>query len=212
MQRLRKKRFDRVFMGGTMLLLSSLSLASVAFGAWTVGGDSYLLDGGSLQVAPILDASKYVSDAGFTCTDFCDQGFVKDSTIVYEGTLEFRFRLETGLSTDVNEGSLANLFGPDGIPIYVDVSYSADFGNDFFANGMSVTLGGIASAALSNVSDTKNGKSITFISPYAQNGSGYISVAVTLSTPSDYRSTAAFQTIANHLEAANVVFDVWLGR
>ena len=60
-----------------MLLLSSLSLASVAFGAWTVGGASYLLDGGSLQVAPILDASKYVSDAGFTCTDSATRGSLR---------------------------------------------------------------------------------------------------------------------------------------
>ena len=195
-----------------MLLLSSLSLASVAFGAWTVGGASYLLDGGSLQVAPILDASKYVSDAGFTCTDFCDQGFVKDSTIVYDGVLEFSFRLDTGLSTDVSEDSLASFFGPDGIPIYIDVSYSNDFGNDFFTNGMNVTLGGIASAVTCNVSDTESGKSIAFISPYAQYGIGYISIVISLSTPADYRSISTFQTVAAHLETANVVFDVWLGR
>ena len=203
-----------------MLLLSSLSLASVAFGAWTVGGNSYLLDGGSLQVAPILDASKYVSDANFTCTDFCDQGFVVDSKLVYDGTLRFSFDLRTGLATDSGVDSLATYFGGNDIPVYLDVAYSADFKTYFFATGFQASLSYVATADGSNqngslnVIDAENGCSVSFRIPYATNPTGtvHVSVDCVLRTADGYRSKDAFSVVADRLENSNIVFDVWLGR
>lgn len=196
-----------------MLLLSSLSLASVAFGAWTVGGDSYLLDGGSLQVAPILDASKYVSNAAFECTDFCDQGFVSNSTIVYEGTLTFTFTLKTGLSTDDGPDDLATYFGPSGIPVYIDVTYEESFANMFLPNGIEATAGLVASGAACTVTKhSSTNSSIALTVPYVSTGRGNVSASINLTTPEANRSADTFAAAAKVLDESNIVFDVWLGR
>ncbi len=110
-QKIKRKR--KLFAGGGLLLLTTVSLFSVGFGAWVIYGTGQSTNSFDIEVANVIDYSRYFlfnedeSTIGNNRTKtsyltYIDEGIVENDEVVYLGT--FSFYLACRIRGDNGEG------------------------------------------------------------------------------------------------------------
>ena len=94
-----KKFLSRRLAGG-VLFLSNISLISIGFSAWSIGG----VTAGEAQVnvtaAGLVDVNNYINYGTATIFDYCKDGIVLNDTIVTEGDVIVNFTINLNDSND----------------------------------------------------------------------------------------------------------------
>ena len=94
-----KKFLSRRLAGG-VLLLSNISLISIGFSAWSIGGVTTGEAQINVSAAGIVDVNNYINYGTATIFDYCKDGIVQNDTIVSEGDVIVNFSINLNDSND----------------------------------------------------------------------------------------------------------------
>ena len=92
-----KRGRHSVLMGTFLVSLSSITLISSGFSAWTLSTPSFL-GGFEFEAGDILSSSDYITCDAIVISEYCDEGFIVDEEIKNIATITFSFRVNAAPS------------------------------------------------------------------------------------------------------------------
>lgn len=170
------KRMHKLIVGEGLLLLSTVSLLSVGFGAWVIYGDGQSIDSLDVQVAETVDYSPYFlfnedestienNKTRISYLTYIDEGIVENDEIVSVGT--FSFYLACHIRGDDGEGLYASNASLSSFTLNLELIDNGSFAiSQYFGNSTSSVInysinGGTSELATSSKTDKIISLSVT---------------------------------------------------